>query len=192
MRVVVLSAVLALSIFSQACKQDKPTEQNNPAPPPQKRESWVNAGCELISDAEVERLFAIQAKAVYLNSRPLPNQTFCLRTWKKTDWKERENNNEKNPDSWLNPENRLVVQLFDYAAPEGAKEQMDALRRDRRDTYPTDVAGVGEDALWSPATLTLLVRQGKYVLHVTLDVLDKADENLPKAREVAALALQKF
>jgi hypothetical protein len=193
MRVAILfAAMTALGTYT-ACKQDNKTgqsaTQNTPA---LKRDSWVNAGCELITDAEIERIFEIQAKAVYLNSRPLPDQTFCLRTWKKVDWKERENSNEKNPDAWFNPENRLVVQLFDHVLAEGATAQMEGLRRDRRDTYPTDVTGVGEDALWSPSSLTLLVRKGKFLLHITLDVFDKSEENLPKAREVAALALEKF
>lgn len=189
-RIVILNAAMALIFLGIACKQETPNTQASSQAP--KRESWINAGCELISDAEVEKLFSINAKEAVLNSRPLSNQTFCLRTWKKPDWKERENENEKNPDQWKNPENRLVVQLFDYQSEEGAKEQIDALRRDRRDTYPNDVASVGEEAIWSPSTLTLLSRKGKHILHITLDVFDNADENLPKAREVAVFTLDKL
>lgn len=157
-----------------------------------KRESWKDHGCELISEAELEKMFSFDAKATFLNSRSLPDQVFCLRTWKKPDWKERESSNEKTPDQWLNPENRLVIQLFDYLYPDLSKQQMDGLRRDRRNTYDLDVTGVGEDALWSTSTVTLLARKGKYTISVTLEYLDDSVQNLPKAKEVALLALSRI
>ncbi|MFN0177092.1 MAG: hypothetical protein ACKVU0_20795 [Saprospiraceae bacterium] len=157
-----------------------------------KTEAWKNHGCELITDAELETLFAFNSKEATLNVRPLPNQAFCLRTWNKPDWKERETNNEKEGAAWLNPQNRLVVQLFDYTSEEHARKQIENLRRDRRNTYEEDVPGLGDDALWSTNTVTLLVRKGQFVINLALEVNDVPHDNLAKAKEAAALALKKL
>lgn len=157
-----------------------------------KTEGWKNHGCDLISDQELEKLFNFNGKEVTLNSRTLPNQAFCLRTWNKPDWKERETNNEKEGAPWLNPQNRLVVQLFDYTSEEHAKQQIANLRRDRRSTYEEDVTGIGEDALWSTSTVTLLVRKGQFVVNIALEVSDTPHDNLNKAKETALLALKKL
>lgn len=157
-----------------------------------KTEAWKNHGCELISDAEVEALFSFNGKDATLNARQLPNQAFCLRTWNKPDWKERETSNEKEGASWLNPQNRIVVQLFDYTSEAHGKLQIEALRRDRRNTYEEDVAGLGDDALWSTSTVTLLVRKGQFVLNIALEVDDIPHNNLQKAKEAAAVALKKL
>lgn len=157
-----------------------------------KTEGWKNHGCDLISDQELEKLFNFNGKEVTLNARTLPNQAFCLRTWNKPDWKERETNNEKEGAPWLNPQNRLVVQLFDYTSEEHAKQQIANLRRDRRSTYEEDVTGIGEDALWSTSTVTLLVRKGQFVVNIALEVSDIPHDNLSKAKETALLALKKL
>jgi len=155
-------------------------------------EGWKNHGCELISDAEVETLFAFDGKAATLNARTLPNQAFCLRTWNKPDWKERETNNEKEGATWFNPQNRIVVQCFDYTSEEHAKLQIESLRRDRRTTYEEDVPGIGDDGLWSTSTVTLLVRKGQFVVNITLEISDIPHENLEKAKLAAVLALKKM
>lgn len=186
---------LFLVLLAPSCKQDASSanKQSAEAIPVAKRESWKNAGCELITDQEVERIFAFDGKATFLNARSLPEQTFCLRTWKKVDWMERENANEKNMDgSWLNPENRLVIQLFDYTSEEHAKLQLAGLRRDRRNTYEEDVVGVGDDGLWSTSTETLLVKKGQFVVNITLEVVDTPHDNLLKAKEVAAVVVAKL
>ncbi len=180
-----------------ACQQE-PSKESGPSAADialwakYKTEGWKNHGCELISDAEVETLFAFNGKEATLNARPLPNQAFCLRTWNKPDWKERETNNEKEGAAWLNPHNRLVVQLFDYTSEEHAKLQIENLRRDRRNTYEEDVTGLGDDALWSTSTVTLLVRKGQFMLNIALEVSDVPHENLAKAKDAALLALRKL
>lgn len=157
-----------------------------------KTEGWKNHGCELISDTELENLFDFNGKEATLNARALPNQAFCLRTWNKPDWKERETNNEKEGNAWLNPQNRLVVQVFDYTSEEHARQQIGNLRRDRRHTYEEDVPGLGDDALWSTSTVTLLVRKGQLVINIALEIDDIPHDNLAKAKEAAALALKKL
>lgn len=179
---------VCISLVLVACE----SEATSPDAPPVKRSSWKNYGCDLITDQEVAKLFNFDPKESVLNARSLPDQAFCLRTWQKPDWKEREAANEKNGEVYLNPSNRLVVQLFDYTSESHARQQMDMLRRDRRATYEEDVKAIGDDALWSSSTVTLLVRKGQNVLNVSLEYVDNPHDNLGKAREVAALILKKL
>ncbi len=155
--------------------------------------NWKNHGCELVSDADVVELFGVDPKGDVLNSRTLPDQAFCLRTWNKPDWKERESANEKdNAGGYLDPQNSLILQVFSYGSDEHARMQFDMLKRDRRDTYDEDVEGVGEGALWSNTTVTLLVKKGHSVLSIALNCMDTPHDNLSKAIEVAEVALKKM
>jgi hypothetical protein len=198
---ILLSIFLCLSVV--ACKQPPP-EQLVPRDPNQtvpdtsktasvSRENlWKNRGCELIADADLERMLGVHIKEDVLNSRTLPDQAFCLRTWNKPDWKERENSNEKAGSKWMDPQNTLCVQVFSYFTNEHARLQIEMLRRDRRNTYEEDVTSLGDGAIWSTSTLTLLVRKGHLVLSITLNHLDKSHDNLAKAKELAEFALKKM
>ncbi|MDX1910992.1 MAG: hypothetical protein SFV22_05880, partial [Saprospiraceae bacterium] len=123
----------AFLLFFTACKQEQPASASGPTAEElalwakYTAEGWKNHGCELITDTEVETLFGFKGQEVTLNARPLPNQAFCLRTWNKPDWKERESNNEKEGAAWLNSRNRLVVQLFDYHSEEHSRQQIENL-----------------------------------------------------------------
>jgi hypothetical protein len=180
------SCYLLLTITS--CKQEVASTE----PPVTKRASWKNFGCDLVTDQEVAQIFNFDPDASVLNARSLPDQVFCLRTWQKSDWKERESNNEKEGAVYLSPSNRLVVQLFDYTSEVHATQQMQMLRRDRRSTYEEDVTGLGEDALWSSSTVTLLVKKGQMVINIAVEHTDVPHDNLAKAKEVAALILKKL
>jgi len=85
-----------------------------------------------------------------------------------------------------------VVQLFDYTSDVHSTQQMAMLRRDRRGTYEEDVTGLGDDAVWSSSTLTLLVKKDKNVINIALEHEDKPHDNLAKAKEVAAFILKKL
>lgn len=192
------AAVLAL-LFSSSCKQDNSsatqadgTKLDAGALQEFRKNNWKNHGCDLITEAEIQQIFQIDPKAVTLNSRPLPDQAFCLHTWNRPDWKEREANNEKNPDNYQPSRNSLVVQVFSYGTESHAKQQFEGLKRDRRDTYEETVAGLGEDALWGTTTVTLLVKKQHLVLSITLDAMDNPHDNLPRAKEIAKLALPKL
>lgn len=153
---------------------------------------WKNHGCDLITDDDLRNLFQVDPQRDILNTRSLPDQAFCLRTWNKPDWKERENNNEKEGAAYLNPQNRLIVQVFGYGTVVTAKEQIAMLRRDRRNTYEEDVPDLGDDALWSTSTVTLLVRRGHLVLNIAAELDDAPHDNLLKAKAVAQLALPRL
>ncbi len=194
------ATALFVLLFAWHCKQDSPgsitladgSKIDTVALREFRKNNWKNHGCDLITEAEIERIFQIDAKTLTLNSKPLPDQAFCLHTWNRPDWKEREANNEKNPDTYLPSRNSLVVQVFSYGTNAHSQQQFDGLKRDRRDTYEETVPGLGEDALWGTTTVTLLVKKGPLVLSITLDAMDNPHDNLPKAKEIAQLALQKL
>ncbi len=187
-------------LLATGCKQDSPasasqanTLQIDTAALQQFRQNnWKNHGCDLITDVEIQQLFGIDTIEAGLNSRSLPDQAFCLLNWNKPDWKERETNNETSGNNFLQPRNSLIVQVFSYGTDEHSRQQFDMLKRDRRDTYEETVTGLGEDALWGTTTVTLLVKKRHFVLSITLDCMDEPHDNLAKAKEVAALALQKL
>ncbi len=194
-------SVLFLPFLLPACKEvDKKqaimaaqVAQDSVNWPAYRAVHWKDHGCDLVSDTDVQVLFDVDPKGDVLNTRSLPEQAFCLRTWNKPDWKERESANEKeNATSYLDPQNSLIVQVFDYHSDEHARQQFDMLKRDRRDTYEEDVDGLGEGALWSNTTVTLLVKKGQYVLSIALNHVDTPHDNLVKAKEVAAVALRKM
>lgn len=155
--------------------------------------NWKNHGCELVSDNEVKILFDVDPQRDALNTRTLPEQAFCLRTWNKPDWKERESANEKETaTAYLDPQNSLIVQVFSYPSDEHALQQFEMLKRDRRDTYEEDVPDLGEGALWSNTTVTLIVKKGHFMLSIALNYEDAPHDNLEKAKELAKVALIKM
>lgn len=157
-----------------------------------KANRWKNTACELVTDAEVQRIFGIDRARDALNTRTLRDQAFCLRTWKKTDWKEREANNEKPGAPYLEPNCTLVIQVLEYGTDQISQAQFDLVKRDRRNVFEEEVPRLGEGALWSNSSTTLLVKKSHQVLNITLDHADKQHDNLPKAVEVARAALKKM
>lgn len=194
------AATLFVLFLTWHCKQDSPgattqadgSKVDTVALQKFRENNWRNHGCDLITEAEIVRIFQIDPKALTLNSKPLPDQAFCLHTWNRPDWIEREANNEKNPDNYLPSRNSLVVQVFSYGTNAHSQQQFDGLKRDRRDTYEETVTGLGDDALWGTTTVTLLVKKGPMVLSITLDAMDNPHDNLPKAKEIAQVALEKL
>ncbi len=189
-----------LFLFVAGCKQDAPASapvsnvpQVDTAALSQFRQNnWKNHGCDLITEADMQRLFGIDPKETTLNGRSLPDQAFCIHSWNRPDWKEREANNEKGGNTFMQTRNSLVVQVFSYGTNEHALQQFEMLKRDRRDTYEESITGLGDDALWGTTTVTLLVKKSHLVLSITLDCMDNPHDNLAKAKEVAAVALQKL
>lgn len=153
---------------------------------------WKNAGCELVTDEEIIKLFNIDPKRDALNTRTLPGQGFCLRSWYRPDWKERESNNEKPGATYQEFKNMLVTQVLDYGTETSSRQQFNMVRRGQHDTFGEEVPDLGEGALWSTSTTSLMVRKGHLVIKITLEHQDNPHDNLPMAKEVAKLALQKM
>ncbi len=158
----------------------------------QKPNKWKNHACELITNDDLKKLFNEDPEKASLDLHTLPDQAFCLRSWNKPDAAQREETNEKDPSHWLNPQNRLVLQVLGYGTVASATDQMARLRRDRRGTYEEDVQNLGDEAVWSSSTVTLLVRRGHLMLSITLEYHDKPHENLNKAKALAEIALPRI
>ena len=75
--------------------------------------------------------------------------------------------------------------MLGYGTVAADTAQMDKIRRDRRGTKEEDVQNLGDEAVWSTSTVTLLVRRGHLVLSITLEKDDKPHENLNKAKALA-------
>jgi hypothetical protein len=101
----------------------------------QKPNKWKNHACELVTNDDLKKLFNENPEKADLDLHTLPDQAFCLRSWNKPDAAQREAANEKDPSHWLNPQNRLVLQVLGYGTVASATDQMAKLRRDRRGTY---------------------------------------------------------
>ncbi len=196
-----LTGLLFSVIFFFSCGQDKPAPAATTPPltidsitgaPIGQPNPWKNAGCSLVTDAEVIQLFQIDAKKQGFNSRTLPNRGFCLRSWMKPDWKELESANEKPGADYMEFKNTLVTQVLDYGTEVVSKDQFDMVRRDQRNVFPEDVPGLGDDALWSDAQTSLMVKKGHLVLKITLDYAGKPHDNLEPAKQVAQIALKKM
>lgn len=153
---------------------------------------WKNAGCALITDEEVIRLFNVDPKRDALNTRTLPDQGFCLRSWLRPDWKERESSNEKPGAEYREFKNTLVTQVLDYGTEQISDQQFAMVRRDQRNIFEEDVPGLGEGALWSTSTTSLMVKKGHLVVKITLDHVDTPHDNLVMAKEIARLVIKKM
>ncbi len=184
----------------QQCNQSTNTTQNPPplgidsitGAPIRLSNPWKNAGCDLVTDKEVMQLFGVEVKRDAYNARTLPDRGFCLRSWMKPDWKERESGNEKPGAAYREFKNTLVTQVLDYGTEAVSKDQFEMVRRDQRNIYEEEVSGLGDGALWSTSTTSLMVKKGHLVVKITLDYTDHPHDNLQLAKEVAKLALKKM
>jgi hypothetical protein len=197
-----LFAAVVSALLLAACQSDKKSENTDaaaqlidtatgkPIPLPNKWQG--DAACDLLSDQEFYTLFQVEEKRDVANRRTLQNANYCLRTWKKPDWREREIAEEKNPNLAASPESMLVIEVLDYGTLAVAEAQFNMAKKDRLNGYATEVPGLGEGALWSDSQGLLLFKKGHLCVQIKLDHADKVSDNLPLAREVAVLALKKM
>jgi len=194
---------LFLILFSvPACRQDNSAQDKKPlnvmtidsltGAPARLPNPWKNAGCALVTDAEVIELFGIEVKRFAFNARTLPNRGFCLRSWLKPDWKERESANEKPGAPYREFKNTMVTQVLDYGTDGASTDQFELVRRDQRNVFEETVPGLGDRAVWSTPQRALMVKKGHLVIKITVDCTDEPHDNLELAKKIAALALQKM
>jgi hypothetical protein len=151
---------------------------------------WENAPCDLLTDEEFYRIFSVEEKRDVANRRALKN--YCLRTWKKPDWRDREVLEAKNPNIAYNPESALAITVLHYDTRVMAQEQMNMNKRDRVNGYAEEVPNVGEMALWSNTGGMLIVMKNATCFQIQLNAFDNVHDNLPKAVEVAQAILAKI
>lgn len=178
-----------------SCKQDKKveaeklgaaTEQDTSLKSMERKPNpWKNAGCDLFTNADFAKVFGGNPDKD-LSRRSLPEKGYCLMTWMKPDWKERDNNNDKPNQKYQEFKNTLVIQVVDYGTDVTSQDQFNALKTNRRNVFEEEVPGIGDGALWSTSTTTLQFRKGHLHVLVTLDMAENAHDNLEKVKEVAA------
>jgi hypothetical protein len=197
-RFVFFIALGALLTFF-ACTSDTAQNQSNNAnqqdekPAPATQNDWIGKGCELVTDAEAKALFGYDEARDFYNARTFADRAYCLRKWKKSDWREREDFNQKNLDKFKAPENNFIVNAIYHGSAMGAKNRLESMRTERRNTYEEDVSGYGDDAIWSTESTTLVMTTGAYVVFITVEVNEEDKyANLAKAKEAAEIILKKM
>lgn len=205
--------ILVFALTLAACQQNAPTNAEAPAtnantPPPllsngrmapedslrmlpnRPPNPWQSTTCDLLTDAEFYSLFGVEEKRDFANRRSL--DAYCLRAWKKPDWREREVKEQHNPNIASNAESALTLQVFDFGKPDIATAQFNEYKTNKKGDYSEEVPGLGDGAVWSDANTTLWIRKGQFGLQIKLDHADQPHDNLSKAIEVAKLALAKM
>ena len=196
---IILSALLLLQCDANpapqaATEKTEPAEQIDSATgaPIRQPNNWIDRTCELVSEADIARLFGIDPQNAVLNNRGLPGKSYCVHTWMRPNWQQIESDNAKPGATYREFKNMLAVEVINYGTSTVCREQLELLRREQADVFKEEVPNLGEGALWSDAGTRLMVRKGHLMLHITLDHQDNPHDNLPKAREVAETALAKM
>ncbi|HNM23778.1 MAG TPA: hypothetical protein PKL15_00055 [Saprospiraceae bacterium] len=201
MRLSFFTALFAL-LWLASCQHDpKPAATGNSKPvqtlldstgaPVRGANPWADAGCNLLTQEEIVRYFSIDVHRDAYNEHSAAGQGYCLRYWNKPDWASRDNATLKGAQA-VSPRNSIATQIFNYGTAEMARQQYEFNIKNRGDVYEEQVPGLGDGALWSSSTTTLLVWKGHLCLQLTLDWADQPHDNLEKARELAAMALKKM
>ncbi len=153
---------------------------------------WQDKPCELVTDQEFTALMGIEEKRDLLNRNTLPGKAYCLRTWKKPDWREREAREVKDPKVVANPESSFIIDIINHGITQVADAQFDMHKKTHVNGYSQDVTDLGDGAIFSPELGMLMVKKGHLLLQFTLNHADKPADNLPKLKELAAIALKKM
>lgn len=201
MRLSFFTALFALLWLASCQHNPKPAATGNSKPvqplldstgaPVRGANPWADAGCNLLTQEEIVRYFSIDVHRDAYNEHSAAGQGYCLRYWNKPDWASRDNATLKGAQA-VSPRNSIATQIFNYGTAEMARQQYEFNIKNRGDVYEEQVPGLGDGALWSNSTTTLLVWKGHLCLQLTLDWADQPHDNLEKARELAAMALKKM
>lgn len=187
--------LLFLILIFTNCKNDKPQPSEAAqkkieagldtltGAPKRTENQYTEDGCGLLPDEQFQQIFGINP-ATEANKRTFKNESFCLWVWKRKDWKERESHNDKGG-SYLNPECQLALKMVNYGLATDAAAQF-AGKKTGESVAQT---GIGENAMWQPSSNTLIFQKRAYNIYLTVEISDTADDNLLKAKEVAAKIL---
>jgi hypothetical protein len=152
---------------------------------------WKNNACALISDADMTKLFGIADPAKEVNTRSLPDESFCLRKWNKADWKERGSANDNPANKPVDVNNRLVIKVVNYFRDNLAVSEFETLKKNEGSEGEV-VEGIGEGAFWNNNNTTLTIKKKSFSVMLTVNHTDVPHDNLAKAKEVAAIVLAKM
>jgi hypothetical protein len=152
---------------------------------------WKNNACALVTDAEMTKLFGIADPAKDVNTRTLPDQSFCLRKWNKPDWKERGSANDNPNNKQVDVYNRLVIKVVNFYRDNLAASEFESIKKNEA-TEGEVITDLGEGAFWNNNNTTLTIKKKSFTINLTVNHTDVPHDNLAKAREVAAIVLPKL
>jgi hypothetical protein len=152
---------------------------------------WMTDPCSILTNDEFYRTLGVDPKRDFANQFTLKDRSYCLRTWKKLDWREREALEMKDPQHSYNPQNKLAINVINLLHAEGAKVQFEDHKKYKKRGLTEEIQGLGDGALWSDDERFLYVNKGHLNFLIELDMLDSARANMPKAIEVAKLVIAK-
>jgi hypothetical protein len=143
----------------------------------------------LLSDDDFVKIFGETGKK---SLNRINRDNYCLMEWLKTDWVQRDNQNDKTGDKFSNPKNNLILHLIPFGQAATAKAIFDQKVELRSEQWNDKVTGIGDGALWSNENRQLIVLAGQFIAYIGVSVEDEAVANLPKAKEVAAVVIPKL
>jgi hypothetical protein len=152
---------------------------------------WKNNACALVTDAELAKLFGIADPAKDVNTRTLPDQSFCLRKWNKPDWKERGTANDIPNNKQVDVYNRMVIKVVNFYRDNLAVSEFETLKKNEAAEGEV-ITDLGDGAFWNNSNTTLTIKKKTFTINLTVNVMDVPHDNLAKAREVAAIVLSKI
>jgi hypothetical protein len=188
--------LLMIALLAINCKSDTKPEAQVPAKDPrievapvQKTNPFEKNTCDLITDDDIKKLFNIDPKMA--NKRTADGSAACMWYWDKPDWKEREANNEKKGNKFMNPRVMLSVKVVNDYTDIAAKNQFDMILRDKT-AKDQVLEGIGQAAVWRFDYSNLQILKGHLIVFLTLTGEDVQEENIPKLKELAQLVLAKL
>ena len=181
---------IAFSLFQ--CKNDTKPAASDVAPitvdtltgaPIRGGNDWVNHAGDLITDAELKTIFG-EYGIDRINRATLPDKAYCMMTWMKPDWKDRESANQlpENEKNQVEFKNTVVLDVINYGTEVMADQQLEALKPANNPDYEQEVIGVGKTAVWSSKNRILAVQKGHLMVQIMVNSTDQVIDDLPRAQ----------
>ncbi len=166
----------------------KGTVTGNPELVKRHENPWKGKVSELFTDADFQKVFN-EDPSKSLNKNALEN--YCLWTWLRPDWIERDNANDKTSKEFKSPKFMMTLKLRDFGNRYVAEQTMGEIV-DKRLQVWNDRIDAGQGAVWAAEQQMLSVRAGQFIFDVEMNAADSPAENLEKAKKVAAIVAPKL
>jgi hypothetical protein len=142
------------------------------------------SGCNLVSNDLFKQVFGVSVDGnVTVNS--IPDKGHCIWVWKKPNWMEIENANEKKGATYQEFKNTMSARVINFQIVDAAQKQFQMILQTQAKSYTEKVDGVADEAIWSATENTLAARKGHLLTYLTVEVGNSA-ENLAKAKQILA------
>jgi hypothetical protein len=141
-------------------------------------------GCTFVSNDLFQQVFGVAIDG-NVNVNSIPEKGHCIWVWKKPNWMEIENANEKKGAKYQEFKNTMSVRVVNFQIVDAAQKQFQMILDTQGQAYTEKVDGIGEQAVWSATDNTLAARKAHLLTYLTVEVGSNA-ENLAKAKQIMA------